>query len=250
MSNNNGYNGSQNSIDINMFISPKFAIRGALGNLGMGNMIQVLEEDLLRWCGEANEKLIADTKASTIYKPVEQVAYTKNNRIKLCDGFKSLQCLKLEGCVIPFLYNKSRCTTNCSNSCGTSCNCCGNTATTTDNCHSFYLDGCWVKFSPDVEDGQKVEIEAWAIPTDEDGFTMVIDKTTTALQDYISWQLCRREKDNRASGFEKNWYFNCRQARAWINKKTDAEMREISRWWQPRGFFLGNGYNNGGNATW
>lgn len=232
-------NGSENSIPIYNLISPKFAIRGALGNLGMGHLLQNLEEDLLRWAGEANEKIVADTKAATIFKPVSQTAYTKNNRVKLCDGFQSLQCLKLNGCEITFLYNKHRCTTTCSNGCGTNCGCCNNIVTPViANCHSFYLDGCWVKFSPDVDDGQKVEIEAWATPKDEDGYELVISKTTTALQDYIAWNVCLREGDNRASAFEKRWYFNCRQARSWINKKTDAEIREIAKWWQPRSFFI------------
>lgn len=243
-------NGSENDIDVRHLISTKFAIRGALGNLAMGHLLQNLQEDLFRWAGEANEKITADTKAETIYKPVDQVAYTKNNRIKLCDGFVALQCLKYNGCQIPFLYNKNRCTTTCSNgsngqsSCG--CNSCLNVVTPViANCHSFYLDGCWVKFSPAVDDNQKIEIAAWAIPKDDEGYLMVIDKTTTALQDYIAWNVCVREGDNRAAFFEKRWYFNCRQARAWINKKTDAELREISKWWQPRAFFVARGFNNG-----
>lgn len=250
MSNNNQnyiLNGSENDIQLNHLISPKFAIRGALGNLGMGHLIQNLEEDLIRWVGEANEKIILNTKADTIYKPVDQVAYTKNNRVKLCDGFQALQCLKLEGCQIPFLYNKHRCASNCGNSCGSGdCGCCNNVVTpVVQNCHSFWIDGCWVKFSPDVADGQKVEIAAWATPKDEEGYVMVIDKTTTALQDYVAWMVCRREGDNRMGMFEKSWYFNCRQARAIINKKTDAELREISKWWQPRGFFIARGFSNG-----
>ena len=242
---NTGYgpiarNGSENDIDIINMISPKFAIRGALGNLGKGHLIQNLEEDLLRWVGEAYEKIVANTKAATIYYPVSQVAYTKNNRVKLCDGFKSLQCLKLNGCTIPFLYNKHRCTTSCSNSCGTSCGCCTQNVVqpNINGCNAFYLDGCWVKFSPEIADDQKVEIEAWAIPKDEEGYRLVIDTTTTAIQHYVSWMVCMREGDNRAAAFEKQWYFNCRQARATLNKKTDAELREISRWWQPQGFFL------------
>lgn len=252
----NGYNGSQNDIEVYQFISPKFAIRGALGNIAMGHLIQNLEEDLLRWAGEANEKLTADTKAATIYKPVDQIAYTKNNRIKLCDGFKALQCLKLNGCKIPFLYNKERCTTTCDNgangcsNCGCD-TCAGGTPANLASCHSFYLDGCWVKFSPEIEDGQKVEIAAWATPKDEDGYVLVIDKTTTAIQEYVAWMVCRREGDNRMGMFEKNWYFNCRQARAWINKKTDAELKEISRWWQPASFYIGNGLRTtGNNSTW
>lgn len=241
---NSGYgsafrNGSENDIDVISFASPKFAIRGALGNLGMGHLIQNLEDDLLRWVGEAYEKIVMNTKAATIYKPVSEVAYTKNNRVKLCDGFKSLQCLKLNGCKIPFLYNKHRCTATCENGCGTSCGCCQNIVTPNiDGCHAFYLDGCWVKFSPDVADSQKVEIEAWAVPKDDEGYILVIDTTITAIQEYVSWMVCRREGDNRMGMFEKNWYFNCRQARSILNKKTDAELREISRWWQPNGFYL------------
>lgn len=241
-------NGSENSITLYNLISPKFAIRGTLGNLAMGHLLQNLEEDLIRWTGEANEKITADTKASTIFKPVSQVAYTKNNRVKLCDGFQSLQCLKLNGCAITFLYNKHRCTTTCSNGCGTDCGCCGNVVTPLlPNCHSFYIDGCWVKFSPDVSDGEKVEIEAWATPKDEEGYVLVIDRTTTALQSYVAWQVCIRQGDNRAPHFEKRWYFECRQARAYINRKTDAELREIAKWWQPRSFYISNGFNS---ATW
>jgi hypothetical protein len=243
-------NGSENDISVQHLLSPKYAIRGALGNLGMGHFIQNLEEDMIRWSGEANEKIIQNTKAATIYKPVSQIAYTKNNRIKLCDGFQSLQCLKLNGCQIPFAYNKSRCTTTCSNgesgvsNCG--CGSCLNVVTPViQNCHSFYLDGCWVKFSPVVDDGWKVEIEAWATPKDEDGYVLVVDTNITAIQDYIAWMICRREGDSRMAMFEKNWYFNCRQARAILNDKTDAELREISKWWQPRGFFIARGFGNG-----
>ena len=243
----NGRNGRENVIEHNQFISPKYAIRGALGDVGMGNLIQNLEEDLLRWVGEAYEKITANTKAATIYKPVTQVAYTKNNRVKLCDGFKALQCLKLDGCRISFLYNKHRCTSNCQNSCGSSCSCCsGVTPDTTPYCSSFYLDGCWVKFSPEVADGLKVEIEAWATATDDEGYPLVIDKTTTAIQKYISWKVLHREGDMRSKDFERWWYMECRQARSWINKKTDAELRAISSWWQPPGFFLPYGGIAGG----
>ena len=40
-------NGSENDIPIRHLISPKFAVRGALGNIGMGHLIQNLEEDLI-----------------------------------------------------------------------------------------------------------------------------------------------------------------------------------------------------------
>lgn len=244
-SSNTGYgsashNGSENDINVIEFLSPKFAIRGAVGNLGMGHLIQNLEDDLIRWSGEAYEKIVMDTKAATIYKPVSQIAYTKNNRVMLCDGFKSLQCLKYNGSTIPFLYNKHRCTATCSNTCGTGCGCCTQNVVqpNINGCHAFYLDGCWVKFSPTVPDGQRIDIEAWAVPKDDEGYLMVIDSTITAIQDYIAWMVCRREGDNRAASFEKAWYFNCRQARAKLNKKTDAELREISRWWQPQGFHM------------
>lgn len=250
MSNNNGNNtttgfwsgnGSENDIDILKLVSPKFAIRGAVGNLGYGSLIQNLEDDMIRWAGEAYQKIILNTKAATIYSPVDQIAYTKNNRVKLCDGFKALQCLKLNGSIIPFLYNKQRCTQNCANTCGTgSCGCCVQSGVTT-NCHAFYLDGCWVKFSPAVADGWEVRIAAWAIPLDKEGYMMVIEDTLTAIQEYLAWKICFRQGDNRAAACEKNWYYNCREARAKLNKKTDAELREIAKWWQPQGFFRGDG---------
>lgn len=242
--NNRNRNGRENSIEIPQLITTKFAIRGALGNLGMGHLLQNLEEDLLRWAGEAYEKITANTRAGTIYVPVSETQYVENNRVKLCTGFKALQCLKLNGCVIPFLYNKHRCTTSCNNSCGTACNCCGNgggnCAINSQLCTAFYLDQCWVKFAPEAANGLKVEIEAWATPYDDEGYPLVIDKTTTAIQQYISWMVCLRQGDNRAAAFQQMWYFDCRQARSWINKKTDAELLQISKYWQPANFFIPN----------
>lgn len=238
---NNAFNGSENDIDVINLVSPKFALRGAVGDLGMEYTLQNLEPDMIRWSGEAYEKITMSTKAATIYRPVSQTAYTKNNRVKLCDGFKALQCLKLEGCQIPFLYNRHRCTVNCGNQCGTACNCCSGSTQNNNpaSCHAFYLDGCWVKFEPHVEDGLKVEIEAWATPMDSEGYQLVVESTLTAIQEYVKWKICFREGDNRAAACERNWYFNFRQARSILNKKTDAELREISKWWQPAGFYGG-----------
>lgn len=250
-------NGRENSIDVPQFISSKFAVRGAMGDIAMGHLIQSLEDDLLRWAGEAYEKLTKNTKASTIYKPFSEIAYTQNNRVKLCAGFKSLQCLKLNGAKIPFLYEKERCTSSCDNPSGSSCGRgCGSGTYSTgasqnpNQCHHFYLDGNWIKFSPEAQDGMKVEIEGWQDARDEDGYPLIIDMTTTAIQKYISWKACHRLGDNRARDFEKWWYDDCRQARSWINKKTDAELRMISAWWQPQGFFVGRQAYRGFGNSW
>lgn len=230
------------TIEINNFISSKTAIRGALGNLGMGHLIQSLEEDLLRWAGEANEKITNDTKAATIYEPFEQRGYTKNGRFNLCKGFKAIECLELSGSKIPFELNRERCTSGCKNRCGVSCSCCG----PFEGCDTgvkFYLDGNCIKFTPTVADGQEVFVAGYREPQDEEGYILILEKTTTANQDYIAWKICLRMGDNRASSFERNWYFGARQARAWINKKTEQEMREISAWWQPQGFSIGRRFN-------
>lgn len=224
------------AIDINEFISSKFAIRGALGDINKGHLIQSIEDDLLRWVGEAYEKITADTKAATIYEPFETPpVYVADNRVKLPNGFKALECLTYNGQTISFLYNKSRCTSNCSNSCGTSCSCCKNPC---DSAIKFYIDGCWIKFSPTAEMGAEVVINGYKTAVDEEGYPMIIDKCTTAIQKYVAWKVCMRDRDNRAAAYEQQWYFDCRQARSWINKKTDQEMRAISRWWQPQGFYL------------
>ena len=94
-------------------------------------------------------------------------------------------------------------------------------------------------FSPKIEDGQKVEVMAWKIPQDEDGYILIIGKCVTAIQKYVSWKICHRQGDRRAGDFENWWYHDVRQARAWINKKTDAELRAIGKMWFPPGFFLG-----------
>lgn len=237
--------GSENDINIYRFVSPKFAIMGAVDDLGMGHYLQSREDSLVRWAGEANELIVKDTKAQTIYRPVPQVAYTCNSRVKLCDGFVALQCLKLNGCKINYLYQHDWCANNCENGCGTGvvASCCGGTpGNGYYQCVQFTIEGCWVKFFPDVPDGLKVEIQAWAIPYDEEGYVMVIDKTILAMQSYIKAAICHREGDRREGVNKQDWLYRVRQARASINKKTDSEMRAISQWWAPRHFIIGNHY--------
>lgn len=240
----NGYGGhrppTENDINIYQFVSPKYAIMGAVDDLGMGHLLQSAEDSLVRWAGEANEFIIANTKAATIYRPVSQVAYTSNSRIKLCDGFVALECLKLDGKKIDFLYQKNRCSSSCENGCS------GQQGSQNYDCVHFTIDGCFAKFWPNVPDGIKVEVAAWAIPYDDEGYVMVIDKTITAMQAYIRWKICHREGDRRESANKQDWWYHIRTARAAINKKTDSEMREISKWWAPRHFIIGQNRPYGG----
>ena len=243
----NGRINSTNDIEVYQMVSPKFAIRAAVGNTGFSHLLQSLQEDLVRWAGEANELIIKDTRACTIYEPIDQTAYTANGRVKLCDGFVALECLTLAGCVIPFLYKKNRCTNTCQNSC------CSEIAPSINeaicnNHRAFTLEGCWVKIHGPVNDSEEVVIQGWKIPMDEDGYVKMIDGIpVTACTQYIAWQLCLRMGDNRASTFERIWYNRARQARAFINKKTDSEMREISKYWFPNRFTVGGRGGNNGN---
>jgi len=243
---------TENDIEIYKFLSPKFAVRGALGNLGMGHLLQNLEDDLIRWVGEAYDYIIKDTKAETIYRPVEQVAFTKNSRVKLCDEFVAMECLTLNGCRINYLYSRDRCrgcATTMENSCGCGIIAVGNPPPY--NCTQFTVEGCFVKFWPqNLPDGLKVEIKAWGIPKDEDGYVLVIDQTIAAIQDYVAYKVCHRLGDRREATNRQDWYYHCKIARAAINKKTDSEMQAISQYWAPRSFYSGVNYrgNNGAYA--
>jgi len=255
MYNNQNNNQFAPEVPIYNFVSPKYAIRGAIGNLGFGHLIQNLEDEFIRWAGEANQKTTADTRAETIYTMLPTyTAFTKNGRIKLQDGMRAIECLKLNNVIINFTRAKCRCTQTCINGCsipGTCINNCPANNCTCGGCYTFELDGCWAKFNPSPPDGMQVCIEAWGIPYDEDGYVSMIEGSPiTAAQFYIGWQLCVRQADNRATSQMQQWLFNCRQARAYLNKPVKEDMELTGRFWNP-GFMSARHFQRrGGNVYW
>ncbi len=216
-------------IIVNNIISSKYAIRGALGNINMPNIELSISSDLERWAIEAMNLI----SKKAILQPNTAKLKTEDNKIKMCDTFKALECVKLDGKVIPFI-NAPNCQ---SNTCTSSCNNCNSSCVDsgTEN-YGFYIKGCYIKFINAVEDGLPATIEYWELSTDEEGNIMVLEEAVLAIQEYITWMLKRKFNDQTYRDNESRWYVLCKQARGLINKKSDDEIKRMGKLWFPINF--------------
>lgn len=216
-------------IIVNNIISSKYAIRGALGNINMPNIELSISSDLERWAIEAMNLI----SKKAILQPNTAKLTTKDNKIKMCDSFKALECIKLDGKIIPFV-NAPNCKANtCTSSCSNCNSSCVNSGTED---YGFYIKGCYIKFINAVEDGLPATIEFWELCTDEDGNIMILEEAVLAIQEYITWMLKRKFNDQSYRDNENRWYILCKQARALINKKSDDEIKRMGKLWFPANF--------------
>jgi len=180
------------------FVSTFTPIRTAVGNLGYSNVMQSLEEDLVRWAIEGQD-FIGETHAMM---PQNITIKIKDNKIQKCADMKLIDCVSING-VVYDLMNKN----TCSDLVTRGCPCAITTSTNT-----YTWDGCYLTFTG-LEDGTEVLIKYMARPTDENGYPMIASCCVFAIQQYIMWQLCVRMRDNRSGSCEQRWYALCRQAR-------------------------------------
>jgi len=207
-------------------VSTNFAIRSALGNINMPNIASSMSQDLNRWAVEGMS-LISSKSLLRRADPVTLKA--KNNKVKMCDTFKALECVKVNGKVVPYLKGGRGCSsvTSTCQSCNTSC--CSEESFK----YEFFIKGCWIKFTGSVEDGTEVTIEFWEMQTDEDGSIMIMEQAVMAIAEYIAFMVKRKFNDSSYGAHEKRWYFLCKQARAELNKITDDEIARIGLIWKP-----------------
>lgn len=213
-------------------ISAKFAIRSALGNINMPNIATSISLDLNRWAIEGmkfvNRKSIlrrGDTKKLTVI----------DNKAKMCDTFKLLECLKVNGNVVPYARGNRGCSSTCSTTCpSTISSCCGEDSIN----YEFYIKGCWIKFTGNVEDGTMLDVEYWELETDEDGNIMIMEEAVEAIAEYISFMVKRKFNDPSYKAHEQRWYFLVKQARAEINKKSQQDIEQMGYLWKPINYII------------
>lgn len=203
-----------NAINIPRYVSPKQAIRSALGNLGKGNLMQTMEPDLIRWSIEAQDLI----SPINVLQKKSEIFKVSDNRVTLCEDFKMVECVKING--VPLRYLGGRNCQYITKGCYDSCNTIGSGL-------GFSVDSCYVHFSPAIQDGTEVEVTWLQRPVGDDGIPLVVEQCLIAVQDYISWMICLRTMDNRAGIHEKNWYYRCRTARAEMNRFAESQRQQL-----------------------
>lgn len=208
-------------------ISAKFAIRSALGNVNMPNIASSISLDLNRWAIEGMKFV---NRKSILRRGDPKTLIVSENKVKMCDTFKLLECLKVNGKVVPYTRGNRSCGTTCSATCSNCVSsCCGEDSVQ----YEFYIKGCWVKFTNPVPDGTVVSVEYWELETDEDGSIMIMEEAVEAIAEYIAFMVKRKYNDPSYALHEKRWYFLVKQARAEINKKSRQDIEQMGYLWKP-----------------
>jgi len=213
-------------IEVPNFISANFAIRSALGNINMPNIASSLSQDLNRWAIEAAGLI---SKKQLLRRADKVTLIAKNNKVKMCESFRALECVKINGKVVPYTKQKG-----CSSTCTETCQSCVSSCCDEESFkYEFFIKGCWIKFINNVEDGTKVEVEFWETQTDEDGMFLIHEDAVLAIAEYIAFMVKRKFNDSSYGAHEKRWYFLCKQARAAMNQLSDEDIRNIGLIWKP-----------------
>lgn len=199
------------------WVSPKQAIRIALGKLGYSDMMQTLEPDLIAWAVFGNDKI----SRKKTYKKVEQEFEVENNAIQIGGCFKLIDCVTRNGCPLTYDPNGS-CGECVTEEC---CNVCRGSS------QLFIVDDCYIHFSPAIADGITIKVKGYQRPIGPDGYPLVPDVCSEAIAEYVMWQLCFRERDNRTAACEKRWYELIRQARADLRTLTQQQLERIGYRW-------------------
>lgn len=204
-------------VNIPRFVSPKQPIRLALGKLGFSNLMQTLEPDLVAWTAEALG-LISRKKT---FSAIEIDAVIEDNVVPHCPDFSMIECVKIAG--VPLTYQPDG-----------SCH-----GVVTDNCRcicigsekKFTVDESYIHFVPVQSDGTAVKIKYYKRPMGDDGYPLVNEACVLAVTEYLKWQICFRERDNRSAACEARWYVLCRQARAIMNTWTQQQLENFGLIW-------------------
>lgn len=197
------------------YVSTFQPIRTAVGNLGYSNVMQALEEDLVRWAVEGQDFITRKTPYY-VMQAVSKTLIIKDNKIKYCADMQVIDCVSING--VPYDYNGQ-------NECMVTPTCgCSNVGTS--NLFTFGADGCSITFMGQ-SDGTEVDIKYLARPMDDNGYPMVLESIVFAIQEYVMWQLCFRQRDIRSSACEARWYALCRQARASLKNLTQKDIEKI-----------------------
>lgn len=195
------------------YVSTFQPIRTAVGDLGYGNVMQGLEEDLVRWAIEAQDYIGRD-KAK---KMETKTLIVKDNKILYCADMSIIDCVSVGGILYDF-KDKHNCYDHVTSSCSCACD---------SSQFVFTTDGCYIRFEPSLADGTEVVVKYLARPMDDNGYPMIADICVFAIQEYIKWKLCFRFGDNRTSACEGRWYALCRQARPLFNNITQRDIERI-----------------------
>ena len=84
-----------------IFMSPLFAVKSALENLGYSeNIMQTMESALVRWSAEAQDLIYKQPGGSPIIK---ETRLTLNNQIRNTPDFQQLESIFIGGSPVPYL---------------------------------------------------------------------------------------------------------------------------------------------------
>ena len=224
----NGRNGNTvlNPATIQRFVSPKQAIRTALGKIGYADLMQTLQDELIEWSIEASDMI---SKPKT-FKIVSDEFTVCGNKIELCQNVLLVNCASYRGQPMELISNKGcsgRCTGNSKNRC-----CRSN--------QQFYLDESYMHFKPSIEDGEIVHVEYLQRAYGADGYPLILDSCNMAISEYVASIVCARFKDNAYALWNEKWERHVVQARAELNRITQAQVEAL-------GFLYDS--NPGGNVS-
>lgn len=194
------------------YVSTFTPIRTACGDLGVSGVMQTMEEDLVRWAVEAQD-FIGKENALKNEKGNFPV---KNNKIRYCADMQIIDCVSINGQLYDY-EQRNECSDLVTNNCPCAVNGSNNTRT-------FTSDGCFITFNDEIADGTMATIKYMARPMDENGYPMVADICVFAIQEYIKWKLCFKNRDNRSAECQRRWYELCRQARVQYNQLTQKQI--------------------------
>lgn len=196
------------------YISPYTAIRSALGKIGMGDLMQTHQPDLIEWSVEASD-MISRLKTFTDLgcEPIEVC----NNKIMLPIEMQMLNCASVNGSPMTYLSSpgcSDRLTAN------SPCRCC-------NSAQGFYLDECFMHFKPTLADGVLVTIDGLKRPIGEDGYPLIADVCVQAVSEYICSLVCLRFNDSRFAIWDAKWKRHCVQARAELNRFSQKQVEDL-----------------------
>jgi hypothetical protein len=220
-------------VAVNNIVSSNFAIAGALQNINMPNIAVSEGSALRRWAAEA----MRFVSSKGIFKQGSKRAEVSNNKIKVCDNFKGVECVKVNGKVIPH-QNNSPCAPSKQEGFA-SCGCSSNSPDLISQCdpdmsqYSFFVQGCYIKFNHSVPDGTIVDVVYWELNTDEDGYVMIFEEAVPAIQEYIAWQLLRKYNKQPQELYHRRWNELVLVVRADLNKISNEELKKMGLLWLP-----------------
>lgn len=220
-----GDNTILNPFPVQKFVSPLQAIRSALAKIGYNDLPQSLQPELIEWAIEASD-MICKPKTFKIESDDFVVC---GNKIQLGQQVLLVNCASYNGQPMELISNRgcsNRCTQNSKNRC-----CRSN--------QKFYLDECYIHFKPTLEDGSVVHVEWLQRAYAADGYPLILDNCNMAISEYIASIICARFNDNRYALWDSKWQKHCLQARAEVNRITQAQVEAL-------GFLFDS--NPGGNA--